>query len=473
MLTLEDVLRGSGGRLVEPASTATVFSNVVTDSRAATPGSLFVALVGERSDGHNFVGDAVARGATGAMICRGVECNVATAPVLVQVEDTLAALQRLGHYWRCQFPAVEVIGVTGSVGKTSTKELITQVLSQRFHTYRNPGNLNGEIGLPVALLGLDAHHQKAVLEMAMYRPGEIALQARLAQPRLGVVTNVYPSHLQRLGSIEAITAAKRELVEALPGDGVAILNGDDPRVRGMAVQAAGRVFLYGTDPAFDLWASEIDSQGLEGVQFRLHHGKESLSLRIPLLGQHSVHTALAATAVALVEGLSWEEIVAGLANVPEQVRLIVVPGKNGATLLDDTYNASPASCLAALNLLAEIDGRKIAVLGDMYELGSYEVEGHKVVGGRAGAVAHMVIGVGKLGRLIADEAGVGGHAQVHHVATNTEAVAWLLPRLQPGDFVLIKGSRGMHMEEIVEALRAPGNGNGNTGNGEPRVEAQL
>ncbi|HIP97442.1 MAG TPA: UDP-N-acetylmuramoylalanyl-D-glutamyl-2, 6-diaminopimelate--D-alanyl-D-alanine ligase, partial [Anaerolineae bacterium] len=283
--------------------------------------------------------------------------------------------------------------------------------------------------------------------------------AEIARPIVGVVTNVGPVHLERLGTIERIAQAKSELVQALPADGVAILNGDDPYVRPMAKITAARPFFYGLHPDCDLWAGDIQSRGLEGVRFRLHYQGETIHARVPLLGRHSVHTALRATAVGLVEGESWEEIIGGLQNTV-QLRLVVVPGVNGSTLLDDTYNSSPASAIAALNLLDELEGRKIAVLGDMLELGSYEEEGHRKVGRRVVDVAAILVAVGPRGRIIGEEALTCGMPtdRVYFAEDNAPAIAWLRTVVAPGDVILVKGSRGMAMEEIVAALSTPVNG---------------
>jgi UDP-N-acetylmuramoyl-tripeptide--D-alanyl-D-alanine ligase len=289
----------------------------------------------------------------------------------------------------------------------------------------------------------------------MYARGEIAALCAIARPIVGVVTMVGPVHLERLGSMEAIAAAKAELVEALPEDGVAVLNRDDPYVREMAGRTRARVFFYGLDPEADLWADEIVSEGLEGIRFDLHYRGETFRrVRVSLLGRHSVHTALRAIAVGILEGLTWDEIFAGLRDPRAQLRLVAVPGLNGSIILDDTYNASPPSMLAALNLLAELEGRKIAVLGDMLELGAYEVEGHRLVGGRAGTVVDLLITVGPRARIIAREAmAVGLPAdRVWVCDSNAEAIEILRRILKPGDVVLVKGSRGLRMEEIVNAL---------------------
>lgn len=451
--------------------------HVVIDSRQARPGDLFVALPGEHSDGHDFVADAFARGAVAALVHQdvGVECScidlrtaglplprveAMSLPACLRVEDTLAALQRLAGAWRARFERLRVIGVTGSVGKSSTKELAWTVLARKFNTYKNDGNRNNEIGLPLSLLELTDEHERAVLEMGMYAVGEIALLCELARPAVGVVTNVGPVHLNRLGSLKAIAQAKTELIEILPPapDGVAILNDDDPVVRKMASQTHARILTYGLDPHADLWADHIESKGLEGIAFRLHYRDEALHVRVPLLGRHSVHTSLRAAAVGLAEGMSWDHILAGLQDRRAALRLVAVPGPSGSIILDDTYNASPASTIAALNLLDDMRGRKIAVLGDMLELGSYEAEGHRKVGRRAMEVASVLVTVGELGRLIGEEAlacGMPGDS-VWICKTNQEAIARLKDTITAGDFVLIKGSRGVQMDTIVSALGAEG-----------------
>lgn len=447
---------------------------VVIDSRQAEPGSLFVALPGEHTDGHNFVAHAFSRGALAALVSRPVDGPYLTLdarlpnqelsvqpgePVCILVDDALVALQEIAASWRTRF-APRVIGVTGSVGKTTTKEIIAAVLARRYVILKSPGNLNNEIGLPLTVLQLEERHERVVLEMGMYDIGEIAQLCRIAQPHIGVITNVGPVHLERLRTVERVAQAKAELLQALPADGIAVLNGDDSWVSAMATQTRARVFRYGLGPESDLWADEIAGEGLEGIRFRFHYQGDVVHVRVPLLGRHSVHTALRATAVGLIEGLSWDEIVPGLQNVETQLRLMVVRAVNGATLLDDTYNASPASTLAALNLLADLpvgNGRRIAVLGDMLELGSYEEEGHRIVGARVADVADSLITVGQRARLIAAEAVASGlpATKVQAVADSETALVRLRSMLGPGDVVLVKGSRASHMDEIATALSSP------------------
>jgi UDP-N-acetylmuramoyl-tripeptide--D-alanyl-D-alanine ligase len=348
-----------------------------------------------------------------------------------------------------------VIGITGSVGKTTTKEATAAVLSRRYRTLKNPRSYNSESTLPIVLLQLDDQYEVAVLEMGMYQPGDIAFLAQLARPSIGIVTNVGPSHMERVGSIEAIANTKAELVEALPADGHAILNIDDPRVANMAERTQAKPFLFGLDPAADLWADDIQSSGLEGISFRAHHAGEAVTLRLPLIGRHSVHTALAAASTGLLLGLGWDAIIDGLRDSSAQLRLLAVPGYNGSTLIDDTYNASPASSLAALNLLSELSGRHVAVLGDMLELGQVEEAAHRMVGARVAEVAQLLITIGDRADWIADEARLAGMPSnaIHQAASRGEAASLLRTLITPGDTILIKGSRGMAMETIVAELQ--------------------
>ena len=482
-LTLADVIEGLTGNRIEASQPV---SAVVIDSREAIPGSVFVALPGENVDGHDFVAHAFQQGAIAALVHRPAPgCTealhlqegqtplpaIATLPVCIQVEHSLAGLQRLARYWRQQF-SPRVVGITGSVGKSTTKELVWSVLSTRYNVLKNEGNFNNEIGLPLTLLQLNDSYEYVVLEMAMYDVGEIATLCHLAQPHIGVITNVGPSHLERLGTIERIAQAKSELVQALRAgssglatetgqEGVAILNYDDPLVRPMMARTQARVFTYGMSPEADLWASNVVSAGLEGIRFIFHYGNEEIHARLPLLGRHSVHTALRAALVGLVAELDWSEIIRGLQELPNtaQLRLVAVTGPNQSTILDDTYNASPASTLAALNLLEDLTAaRKVAVLGDMMELGSFEEEGHRKVGCRAADVVDQLIVIGPRARFIADEARACGldPAMILELDSNEAVISYLTSNLASGDTVLIKGSNSQRMDRIISALAAKG-----------------
>ncbi|MBI3242673.1 MAG: UDP-N-acetylmuramoyl-tripeptide--D-alanyl-D-alanine ligase [Chloroflexi bacterium] len=473
MLTLSHILEALTG--IPLAGGQQVIADVVVDSRLAIPGALFVALSGERTDGHSYLSAAFAKGAAAALVEKEtpdfytldlrepVTFDMAAGfkiPVCLRVTSTLAALQTAAQFWRSRLNP-RVVGVTGSVGKTTTKEIIAAVLGTRFRTLKSEGNFNNEIGLPLTLLRLSEAHEHAVLEMGFYEIGEIALLCSLARPHVGVVNNVYPVHLQRAGSIENIVQGKGELVEALPPapDGVAVLNYDEPLVMSMARRTQARVFTYGLDPQADIWASEVTGLGLDGIHFQLHYtrARETLHVRFPMLGRHSVHTALRAVAVGLTEGLTWQEIIEGLQGIEaqSQLRLYAVSGPGRSLILDDTYNASPESMIAALNLLDDMEARrKVAVLGDMLELGEYEDEGHRLVGRRAGDVADLLITIGIRAETIAAEAmDVGLPAsRIIKVPDRASALQYLREQLREGDLVLVKGSHGMRLDRLVNAL---------------------
>lgn len=469
MLILADAIEALTNVRLETATT--VITEASVNSRQVIPGALFVAMRGEHTDGHDYIKDAFGRGASFALIEHEVsndfpvldlrdalqdKLTISLAPPLcLRVDNTLSALQKIARFWRRKLD-LRVIGITGSVGKSTTKELIAEVLSQRYHTLKNPGNLNNEIGLPLTILRLGSGYQRAVLEMGFYLPGEIALLCDIALPQVGVVTNIGTVHAERAGSQEAIFRGKSELVQALPPspDGIAILNYDDTWVRKMAEKTSAQVFFYGLTPDSDLWADEITGLGLDGIRFRLHYRNETLFVRVPLIGRHSVHTALRAAAVGLVEGLTWQEIFDGLSQGHTQLRLVAVRSENGAMLLDDTYNASPESTLAALNLLEELDGRKIAVLGDMLELGQYERQGHELVGVRASEIADILITLGERAHVIAEAARKSGMKKTSIIEFEgvDEVVDWLNKNISNNDAVLIKGSHGLRMDRIVSAL---------------------
>ncbi len=476
MLNLPDVIEALTGHRLEMIET--VINEASIDSRQVISGSMFIALPGEHTDGHQYVGDAFKNGASLAIIQQEVVGDFPTidlrgkpnlveitlpssilrgAPFCLRVDDSLKALQQIARIYRRKMN-VRVIGVTGSVGKSTTKELIADVLSQRYRTLKNSGNLNNEIGLPLTLLRLGGGHQRAVLEMGFYIPGEIAFLCDLALPEVGVITNIGTVHAERAGSQEMIARGKAELVQSLPPapQGVAILNYDDHWVRQMASQTQAQVFFYGLDPAAELWADNIEGMGLEGIRFRLHYHDEVLYLHVPLIGAHSVQTALRAAAVGLVEGLSWGEIIDGLQQADNQLRLVAVRTLSGALILDDSYNASPESTLAALNLLNELEGQRIAVLGEMLELGPYEQQGHELVGLRVAEVAQRLIAVGDRAQLIVKAARKAGMpaAKITWVADVPSVVEILRAELKEGDVALVKGSHGLHMERIVANLEA-------------------
>lgn len=472
MITLADVIEAlTQSRPVLPAFAMLAITEAAIDSRQVMQGALFVAIPGEKVDGHRYVAQAFQRGAVVALIeheiaepfpvidLRGgtLVCGLGAvaAPVCLLVNNTVAALQRVAAFWRSRLK-LRVVGITGSVGKSTSKEAIAGVLSQRFVTLKSAANLNNEIGLPLNVLKLTEAHQCAVLEMGFYVPGEIALLCEIARPQVGVLTNIGTVHAERAGSQDAIALGKGELVEALPAapEGTAILSYDDPWVRPMKSRTKATVFYYGMNPEADLWADEVESLGLDGIRFRLHHKHETVSMQVPMIGRHSVETALRAAAVGLVEDLSWDEITFGLQENKAQFRLVAARAENGALVLDDTYNATPESTLAALNLMFDLPGRRIAVLGDMLELGQYERTGHEKVGVRTAEVADVLLTLGERAHMIAEAAANAGmsRAVIHEYDELGPVADWLKQNLSAGDVVLIKGSRGLHMDQIVATL---------------------
>lgn len=445
-----------------PATTE--FRWIERNSRELKPGDLFIAVQGERFDGHAFVGDAASKGALAALVRRdwADEQGDSVPLPLIVADDPVAVLQQVAASRRDAL-GVSVIGITGSIGKTSTKEVVAAVVGQSFRTYRSPGNMNSELGLPLSLLEVEAGTEIAVLEMGgAYAFGELALLASIAKPRIAVVTNVHPVHLERMGSIEAIAQTKAELVEAIEPDGFAVLNGDDPRVRAMAGSCRGTVLTYGFGSDNNVWADRVETDGLGGSSFRVHLNGESLHLKIPLVGGHAVELALAAITVGHAMGMHISEMIPGFSHPGIQVRLLLIDGPNGSRLIDDTYNASAPSVLSALGLLKQLPAkRKIAVLGDMRELGDMTGEHHRVVGRRAAEVVDHVITFGSLAKIIAEEAALaaseldGKRLDVtsFELEQRTEIVEFLLALLRDGDVALLKGSRGLQMEDFVKALQ--------------------
>lgn len=453
MIEHADVLAGLGeGLLAVTGTAAPAYRRAVADSRLVRPGDLFVALRGERVDGNDFVAEALARGAAGALVERA-PVTLPSGAALYRVADALCALQRLAawHWRRRPLPA---LAVTGTVGKTSTKEVAARLFAHRYRVFRTEGGLNGDIGLPLALLALEPDDTFAVLELGMHRRGEVALQCRIAPPTYGIVTNIGFTHMERLGSQAAIVAAKQELVEALPAQGSVALNGDDPLVLGMRAAARCRVLTYGLTPGCDVRADAVLSLGRDGLQFELGYGGRRAPVRTPLVGRHHVHTCLSAAAIALADGFGLEETAAALATVENPLRLTFTDGPNGSVLIDDTYNASPASMAAALSVLSEQTGRRIAVLGDMLELGDVEEREHRTLGRRAAEVADVAYFVGRrAGTWSAEAARAAAGGAVRSFATKEELAPALAEELRAGDVVLLKGSRGLALETVIDALK--------------------
>jgi UDP-N-acetylmuramoyl-tripeptide--D-alanyl-D-alanine ligase len=455
-IQIADLLAVTAGRLAA-ATTVTSFAGAAVDSRNVVPGNCFVALRGERVDGHDYLAEAVRGGAVAVLVQRPLD-ELPPAVAQVQVRDPLTALQEVAAWWRSRQPA-RVVGITGSTGKTIAKEIVADVLSRSLSVLRNEGNLNSESGLPMTLLRLEPEHQVAVLEMSMYTVGEIARLAEIAAPEVGVVLAVHPTHLERAGSLEMIARAKSELPAALPSDGLAVLNADDPAVAAMRSVTVAQVRTFGLAPEAEVRGFEIASEGLDGTVFTLHAPWGVRRLRSATPGRHLVPHALAAAAVAERFDLPLDEVEAGLAagsHAPH--RMAVVEAAGGATIVDDTYNASPISVAAALDFAAETPvgsgRRRLAVLGDMLELGPDEERLHRGIGTKSAQILDGLVTVGQRGAWIADAARAAGLSRVSH-AEDALAAREVVERdlaPGPGDLLLIKGSRGVELDRLVEAL---------------------
>ena len=456
-LTADELAEITGGTLLSRSSRRVRGGAV--DSRAVEPGNLFVALPGERTDGHAFVGVALGAGAAGVLVERAPEPGdlVGHDASVILVGDPLRALQAVAVAWRARFDPL-VVGLTGSIAKTSTKEATAAVLGAAMPTLRNEGNLNNEIGLPLTLLRLRAEHRAAVLEMGMYVGGEIADLARIGRPEIGVVTAVQPVHLSRIGSIDAVEQAKGELVAALPDDGVAILNADDERVLRMSARTAARVMTYGFALDADVRAEQVGSRGADGMAFDLVSPAGRRPVAIPGLGRLAVHNALAGAAVGLAAGVRLDTIVGALGRGWTALHRGQLVRAGGVTIVDDSYNASPGSVIAALELLGGMPGRKIAVLGEMLELGdAHEHEaGHERAGIAAAPIVDRLVVVGDGASAVAAGArgaGLAGDA-IAVVVDRAAARDLLLAELRPGDVVLVKASRGIALDLLVDELAA-------------------
>ncbi len=445
--TLAEIAQATGGEILQKGSLES-FPDVVTDTRKITPKCVFIALKGEKFDGHDFAVQAVKKGAACVVVNRAVTVKDAAA---VQVKDTLDAYQRLAAYHRRRF-SIPVVAVTGSNGKTTTKDLTAAVLSEKYTTLKTEANFNNEIGLPRTLLQLTPQHQAAVVEMGMRGLGQIKHMASLAMPTLAIVTNVGETHMELLGSIENIARAKCELVEATR-DGVVILNADDERVKSMRSKARGRALLFGYGKDADVRAIKINAQG-EKTQFDCLLCGERAHFTLSLAGRHNVYNALAAVAAGVALGLNAEQIGRGLSHAEMTDMRLSIGKLRGYTIINDAYNASPASMRSALDVLCDVaKGRKIAVLGDMLELGGMAAAAHESIGRQAAEKKlDAVVTCGELAGKIAQYAKEGGVPYVFAAQDHAQAAEKLRAFLHSGDTVLFKGSRGMRMEKLIELI---------------------
>ncbi len=435
-------------------NTERVFVGITTDSRKVTKDNLFIPLVGERFDGHDYIDQCFESGASICLTEKSIPRRKNCCAVLVK--DTAKALRDIAAWHRNKYN-IPVVGVTGSVGKTSTKDMIACVLASRFEVLKTQGNFNNEIGLPLTMLNLEDKHEVAVIEMGMSGFGEISRLTAVARPQIAVITNIGVSHIEKLGSQEGILRAKLEILEGLSPDGLVVLNGDDCRLKEQEGRLGFRTVFYGMSPELDYRAENYQSMGEEGTSFSISLKGDTFKVRIPVPGVHNVYNALAAIAVGLEMGISMETIIQGIASYsPGNMRQNIV-AHNGIKIINDAYNASPQSMQAAIDVLEELSvkTRGIAVLGDMLEMGDLAKELHYSVGCFIkDKKIDYLISVGKdaenITRAISDSGNTS--IKLSHFNNNSDALELLLNIIRQGDYILIKGSRGMKMEQIAEGL---------------------
>lgn len=450
-LTLENIARVCKGIYYGPKSALdSQISAITTDSRQVPKGSLFVPIVGERVDAHKFIPDVMDKGALAVLSER--ELPDAEYPY-IRIQSSLQAVKDLAEFYLQQL-GIPVVGITGSVGKTSTKEVIAAVLGQKFRTLKTQGNFNNELGLPLTVFRLREEDEMAVLEMGISDFGEMSRLAKIARPDTCVITNIGPCHLEFLGDRDGVLKAKTEIFDYLSPDGHIILNGDDDKLASITETHGKKPLFFGMDARFPVYADKIESQGLKGMFCRIHIREEAFDVLIPMPGLHMVYNALAAAAVGMTYGMTPGEIKAGMESLqPISGRFRMVETAS-LLIVDDCYNANPVSMKASLDVLGDALGRKVAILGDMGELGENEAALHEEVGVHAGSGGlDLLICVGPLSRHLAWAAEQTNPNLAVITKDTVDELLSELPRLlQDKDTVLVKASHFMHFEKVVEAM---------------------
>lgn len=458
-MTLENIEKACGGRYIgTEAEKKTEVLGVVIDSRQVGSGYLFVAIPGEKVDGHKFIPDVFAKGAVAVLSEQQLEDP---AGPYILVESTTKALRDLAEYYRKSLD-IKVVGITGSVGKTSTKEMIASVLSEKYRVLKTEGNYNNEIGLPLTIFKIRAEHEVAVLEMGISEFGEMHRLATMANPDICVITNIGLCHLENLKTRDGILKAKTESFAHLKKDGIAILNGDDDKLSTVRQVGDKEPVFYGMEEKMEyredakksVYATGVENLGLYGMQARIHTPEGERDVRIPIPGEHNVYNALAATAVGLSLGLSLDQISSGILKAKTIGGRTNLLNTGSMTVIDDCYNANPVSMKASIDVLATAEGRKIAVLGDMGELGENEKKLHYEVGEYlAKKEIDVLFCAGELSEEIAKAAQKESKTcEVYYFKTRDALLEQLLPFLKKGDTVLVKASHFMEYPEIVKAL---------------------
>ena len=454
-LTLGEISTAVGGQAVENAEVKVRGYSI--DSRSIKPGELFLAIRGPRFDGHDYVDEARRKGAAAAVVSVARCGGIRNLPCIA-VDSTVEALGQLARTVRRRWGR-RIIAISGSVGKTTTKEMVATVLGGSFRVLRSVGNMNNAYGLPLCLLRAEPYHDVAVLEMGMSAPGEIRQLASIAEPNEGVITNVSPAHLEFFDSVDDIAAAKAELLEGLVGERRAYLNNDDSRVRSMARRFDGEIVTFGVRSVAAFRVTRIEPLGLEGTAFTLHHGRRDINFVLPLLGDHNVANAAAAISVAVMHGIEWDDIRRGVEGmVPQRMRGSVIQFREGFALIDDCYNSSPKGLTEMIRTLAKVPGfeRRILVAGEMLELGDAGQKLHAACGKEAAkAGIDLIVGVrGNAEALIdgAREAGVD-ESRLVFVRDAVEAGDYLARTVGTGDLVLLKASRAVGLEQAIDTIR--------------------
>jgi len=481
-LSLEDINKAVGGILDGPANVKVRGYSI--DTRTLDPGDLFFAIKGPHFDGHHFIAPAFEKGAAGVVVEEnfglqladfgfGENTQAQAGPPnpqsairnpkprgpIIRVKSTIDALQKLAREVRRRW-GMPIIGVTGSAGKTTTKEMIANVLGKKFTVLRSVGNLNNEFGLPLCLLRAERYQNIAVLEMGMSAKGEIRKLASIAEPNAGVITNVNPVHLEFFKSVDEIAEAKAELLEGLHDPKTAYLNNDDSRVRAMARQFNGKIVTYGIKAVASFKVQQVQDLGLDGTAFTVHHGRKDVNFVLPLLGQHNVANGLAAIAVGATHEMPWEQIREAISETkPEKMRGQVIKFREGFAVIDDSYNSNPRALSEMIRFLAKLQGyqRKILVAGEMLELGREGPELHRSCGREAArAGVNLIVGVQGLAQQILEGAAEAGmdRSQLKFVPNAVETGELLAGTVQKDDVLLVKGSRGVKLDQAINLLRA-------------------
>lgn len=456
MFSYEEILKAVNGKVILQKEYLKI-ERVSTDSRDIKKGDLFIPIVGEKYDGHDYIEMAFEHGAVAVITHKDIIVNEKFNSV-IKVEDTLIALGKLANYYRSKFK-IPLVGITGSVGKTSTKEMIASVLGEGYCVLKTAGNFNNEIGLPLTLFNLEEKHQVAVIEMGMSGFGEISRLSKIAVPKIAVVTNIGSAHIEQLGSKKNILKAKMEILDGLSNEGVVILNGDDSLLESTKGLIKNKTIFYGTDEYFDYRAHDIRTVGEKGSTFELITANGKYSVFVPAPGIHNVYNALAAIAVGFELKVPIEKIIAGISKYkPEKMRMEIIHMER-IKVINDAYNANPQSMRAAIDVLREIGGknRKIAILGDMLELGEASEDYHKELGEFAVQKGmDIVIAIGQYGESIKEgaiKAGINEKSAFSVEDINEQLNSLLIKLLREKDICLVKGSRGMKMERIVEFIK--------------------